>query len=181
MPDASPPVFLVGMMGAGKSTIGARLAARLGRRFVDLDAEVEREVGTTVQAVFTERGEPAFRALEGKVLRTAELDGAVVATGGGLLIDPMNAAFVLSRGAVVYLRAQAATLAARIVGDARPLLAGTRAGSSDRTARLEELLRARGASYERAHFTIDTDFLDVEQVVDEIAVNLAASKTRVLT
>src|SRR5688572_15024417 len=103
------PIFLVGMMGAGKSAVGVRLAERLGRRFVDLDRAIEARAGATVAELFR-GGEEGFRALEARTL--LELDGreAVVATGGGAVLRPGNLEHMLSAGRVVYLRAEVATL-----------------------------------------------------------------------
>lgn len=97
-------VYLTGFMGAGKTTVGALLAERLGWSFVDLDAEIEAAAGCTVRELFATRGEPAFRLLEHQALAaTLERDDVVVATGGGTLTFAANRDLVGRRGLVVWL------------------------------------------------------------------------------
>jgi shikimate kinase len=167
------PIFLVGMMGAGKSTAGRALAERLGRPFVDTDGEIERETGLSIAALFAVRGEPTFRTLERRVIERAAKTGSVVALGGGAIAQPGVADLLRRRGTVVYLRAKPATLATRI-GDAadRPLLAGLDADA--RVERLAELLRERMPHYESSAIRIDTDALDAAASADAIAAALAA-------
>jgi shikimate kinase len=120
-------LFLVGMMGAGKSTVGALVARRLGMPFVDTDAAVEDRAGATVADVFERDGEPAFRAMESEALAESARDPrpSVIAVGGGAVLDATNRHSMRSAGAVVWLRASAATLADRVgQGEGRPLLSG---------------------------------------------------------
>lgn len=119
-------VFLVGFMGAGKSSVARIVAERLGRPFIDLDAEIEHDAGTTIPVIFAEQGEDAFRALETEHLRALEeAPASIVACGGGIVVRPDNRALLGELGEVVYLQVDAAEALARI-GDAatRPLLAG---------------------------------------------------------
>jgi shikimate kinase len=162
-------VYLVGMMGCGKSTVGAALAVRLARPFVDLDREIENSAGATVAEIFRRRGETGFRALEDQALaRVAELRGAIVALGGGALIQPDHRGLVQASGLVVWLRARPAELARRLTGGAdRPLLVGL--GSAARRARLAELLRARRSGYAIADLAIDTDGRTVDELAQSIA------------
>ncbi|MCC6730499.1 MAG: shikimate kinase [Chthonomonadales bacterium] len=144
----SPNLVLIGFMGSGKSTIGRRCAAALAFRFRDSDFVVERAAGMSVRAVFAERGEAAFRALESEaVRRLASTLGLVIATGGGAAMDAANAACLRRTGVVVHLRVAPAEVVAR-VGSARtrPLLSGV----ADPRARVEELMAARGPRYEAA-------------------------------
>jgi len=162
------PIFLVGMMGAGKSTVGERLATRLGRRFIDLDRAVEAEAGESIEAMFTSGREGVFRELEHRLLCALDASGAVVAPGGGVVLRPANLDHMLGAGRVIYLRASVSTLLARLGASdealaARPLLAGSR----DRAATLAALLEARGAAYARAHVTIETDGRSLEEILDE--------------
>ena len=111
-------VCLVGLRGAGKSSVGAALARALGRPFLDLDRAVEDRAGRTLRELFADEGEAAFRALESEALREALrlLPTAVLATGGGVVLDPDNRAAL--RGAhVVYLEAPPELLAARVEAD----------------------------------------------------------------
>jgi len=167
-------VYLVGMMGAGKSTIGPLVAGRLGRRFVDTDALVEDEAGATVGQVFATQGEPAFRAIERAVVAEAGGTGppAVVAVGGGAVLDERNCEVMRRGRAVVWLRARPATLAARVDdGPVRPLLAEP--GGAGPEAVLERLSAERAPRYATlATMTVDVDGRTPEDVADEIVAAL---------
>src|SRR5437762_10029536 len=116
-------IVLTGFMGTGKSGVGRRLATRLGRAFVDTDQLVERRAGKSVAAIFADDGEPAFRALERDAVATAAARGdAVIAVGGGAVLDATNLTRLRAAGVVVCLTAAAETILRR-VGDAsqRPL------------------------------------------------------------
>lgn len=117
-------VYLVGMMGAGKTTIGRRLAARLAREFVDLDQWIETITGASIPTIFEIEGESGFRLREAQALALlAQRQGLVVATGGGAVLDPMNRARMQGSGLVVYLIASPELLFARTRHDRnRPLL-----------------------------------------------------------
>ena len=155
-------------MGAGKSTIGPKLARRLGRRFIDTDAEVERAVGSRVAEIFEREGEAAFRSLERDVIEACCGEPAVVALGGGAIEPPGARERLASTGTVVYLRARPETLLARL-GDARsrPLLRGL--SPAGQAGRLGELLERRRAAYESASIVIDTDELPPAAVVERLA------------
>lgn len=120
-------VFLIGMMGAGKTTVGSALASRLGWSYLDSDAEIERRRGLTVPEIWRSEGEPAFRAEESAVLAAAAgyASPVVVAVAGGALLEETNRATVRSAGTVVWLRAPLSVLAERVgSGVGRPLLSG---------------------------------------------------------
>ncbi len=156
-------LVLCGMPGAGKSAVGAEIAARKGLRFADTDALIEARCGA-IKEIFARHGEGYFRDLETETVRTlAACDGLVISTGGGLMMRPENRA-LLSVCTVVYLRAKVKTLAERMRGDAtRPLLAG------DMTARLQALIEERGSVYESAaDFVVDTDGRSVEEIAEII-------------
>ena len=149
-------VILVGLPGAGKSTVGPLVAEALGRAFLDLDVELERRVGASVPAQFARDGEAVFREREAAL--SAELVGAppmVVAPGGGWLANSAAAAPLRPLGRIIYLRTSPAAALARL-GEAvadRPLLAF----SPDPLAALEALLSRRSAVYEAADAVLDTD------------------------
>jgi shikimate kinase len=117
-------VYLVGMPGSGKSTVGRELAGRYGVPFVDLDAEIERAEGMGVAAIFAERGEAAFRALEAQELVKASTeDPSVVACGGGVVLEPANRIALRNTGICVYLDVPLARLQERVRPAAdRPLI-----------------------------------------------------------
>ncbi|HTY16797.1 MAG TPA: 3-dehydroquinate synthase [Myxococcota bacterium] len=166
-------IWLVGLMGAGKSTAGRRLAERLGRPFVDSDEMIEREAGASIAEIFASEGEPAFRARERAALERVAARGAVVALGGGAIAQPGAAARLARSGTIVWLRARPETLASRIgETEARPLLGGLRGEA--RVQRLRELLAEREPHYASAHLAIDTDALDLDAVAARLAAELAA-------
>lgn len=117
-------VYLVGMPGSGKSTVGRELAGRYGVPFVDLDVEIEREAGIPVTEIFAARGEAEFRALEAQALVKASVqDPSVVACGGGVVLEPANRIALRSSGICVYLDVPLAQLEARVRPAAdRPLI-----------------------------------------------------------
>ena len=156
-------------MGTGKTEVGRRLARTIGRAFVDTDRLVETKAGRSVAAIFAERGEAGFRALErAAVVEACALPDAVIATGGGTLIDPESRRRLAEAGPVVCLTASPAEILRR-VGDpaSRPLLAGT-ASEPERLARIRDLLAMRAAVYRSASHTIDTTGLAVDQVVERV-------------
>jgi shikimate kinase len=166
VPGDGPHLVLIGMMGAGKTTVGRRVASRLGRPFLDSDDAIEAQTGRTVAQIFADEGESAFRRLETDVLR-AMLDDtvpAVIAAAGGAVLDPENRARMRRRGTVVWLRAEPASLVRRVrSGDHRPLLADDPAGT------LERLATERSALYrDTAHEVVDVDALSPAEVTDRV-------------
>lgn len=157
------PLFLVGMMGAGKTTIGRSLARILNREFVDLDHELEARCGVRVSLIFDIEGEEGFRKRETTALEEcSRRRGIVLATGGGAILAPENRAYLKERGVVVYLRASADELFRRIARDRnRPLLQ-----TADPKSRLRSLLEEREPLYEEvAGLTFETGSMPVTQVV----------------
>src|SRR5262245_56747251 len=158
-------------MGAGKSTVGARCAERLGRAFVDVDDVVEVNAGRAVADIFATEGEPAFRALERAALADVCASPAplVIACGGGAMGDAENRRTARAHGYVVWLTADPDTLAARVgAGNARaqrPLLAGDAAPA----ATLERLASMRAPAYEAAaHAIVDTAGRTIDSVTDAV-------------
>jgi shikimate kinase len=159
------PIFLVGFMGTGKSTVGLLLAAKLERRFVDLDAVIEEEAHQTIAEIFFNEREAGFRAREAAALRRVTAQGPqVIAVGGGAPAHGDNMDFMLHAGRIVLLTATTDELVRRL-GDAetRPMLAG-----KDVRAEIEKLMLSRSAYYARAHVTIDTTGLAPSQVARQI-------------
>lgn len=137
-------LFLIGMMGAGKTTVGRLLARRLKRPFHDSDHEIERRCGVEVGTIFDIEGEPGFRAREAQVIDAlSALPGVVLATGGGAVLDPETRRRLAARGTVVYLHALPEDLYQRIRHDRkRPLLA-----TADPRLKLEQLYAQRDPLY----------------------------------
>jgi shikimate kinase len=159
-------LFLLGFMGAGKSTVGPLLARTLGVPFVDMDALIEERVGKTIEAIFREEGEEVFRAHESALLRelaSTLLGGGVVATGGGVVTWEENWE-ILKGGITVALMASLEELETRLRGsEGRPLLGGD----------WRRLLREREPLYRRASLVVDTTGLEPSEVVDTIVKALA--------
>jgi shikimate kinase len=162
-------VWLIGYRGTGKTTVGRLLADRLGWGWVDCDVELERRAGRTIRQIFAAEGEAGFRLREAELLEElCGVAGHVVATGGGVVLDPRNRERLRQAGRVVWLTADAATVWQRLQGDAataerRPTL--TVGG----LAEVEELLRAREPLYrECAHTVVATAGRSPEEVVAEI-------------
>jgi shikimate kinase / 3-dehydroquinate synthase len=166
-------VFLSGPMGSGKSTVGQLVAARLGRPFHDVDRAIEEREGKAPAAIFAERGEPAFRAIEKEVVRAlAESEAPIVcALGGGTVVDAGTRSFLRERGTIVTLEAPIAELVRRIgVDAARPLLGG------DGTARAEVLARIvedRAAAYAEAHALVSASDAAPEEIAARVIAALA--------
>jgi shikimate kinase / 3-dehydroquinate synthase len=165
-------VFLVGLMGAGKTTIGRLLARKLGMRFVDSDHEIEERTGATIPWIFEIEGEASFRRREAEVIRDlCGQQGIVLATGGGAILNPESRALLQERGTVVYLRASISSILARTSHDKnRPLLQ-----TADPRRKLEELLAQREPLYlEMARLVVDTGRPNVQSMVQIIINQLDA-------
>jgi len=171
MPRLDRPLVLVGLMGAGKTRVGKRLAERLRLPFVDADGEIEKDTGKTIAELFATAGEPAFR--EGERRMMAKLLGGpacVIASGGGAYIDPETRKLIRDTGLAIWLRADLDTLVERTSrSNRRPLLEGV-----DRRAKLAELMKLRYPIYADAHLAIDSLPGPVEETVDAVIAALRA-------
>jgi shikimate kinase len=170
-PTARPdrPIVLVGLMGAGKTTVGRRLAARLGLAFVDADAEIELAAGMTIAEIFERFGEAHFRDGERRVIARL-IDGSrkVIATGGGAFMNAETRALILERATAIWLDADLDTLAQRVMRrDDRPLLRG-----KDARTVLGELAAVRNPVYALAPIHVRSQpaphDMTVEAIVREL-------------
>ena len=173
--QAAPRIALVGLRGAGKSTIGRRLAKRLGAPFVELDARIEAAAGLTIGQIFELNGERYFRRLEREALEklAAEPGPMVLAAGGGLVTEPETWALLRSSFRTVWLSASPEDHWTRVVaqGDRRPM-----ADNPDAMSELKGLLKARRPLYSQAALTLDTSRLAIDATVRRIAQDVRQEK-----
>ena len=152
-------VVLVGMMGAGKSSIGRRLATRLGIPFVDADTEIESAAGMTIADIFAKHGEPYFRAGEARVIaRLLDQGPQVLATGGGAVIDAQTRALIRDKSLSIWLKADLDVLLKRT----------RRRGERPLVDRIKDLLPQREPLYAQADMTVQSRDEPHETIVDEI-------------
>ena len=164
-------IVLVGLMGAGKSKVGRRLALRLGLPFSDSDPEIEAAAGETIEEIFANRGEQVFRDGERRVIaRLLAQPVQVLATGGGAFMDPMTRSLIGRRGVSLWLRADLDTLVARVLRRSdRPLLK-----RGDPRVILAELMERRHPIYAEADLTVDSGAGSPEVTVNRLIAALAA-------
>jgi shikimate kinase len=181
-------IVLIGPPGAGKTTCGQFVAAKLGWRFVDTDSVIEKQQGCAVSQFFATEGESAFRELESQTLATLlneQSSGIVIGTGGGIILRESNRQMLGNLEFLCYLKAELETLVGRLAGDTtRPLLQATAVNSTGRepqaslepnaalTQRLKTLLAERAKFYETARHVFDTGNLSPEQIAQLIVERL---------
>ncbi len=160
-------IFLVGLMGAGKSTIGRQLARELGKQFRDSDSEIEKRTGVSIDVIFDIEGEQGFRRREtGMLQELVEERGIVLATGGGAILASENRQLLRDNGLIIYLKASAEHLAGRVKLDRRrPLLQ-----TGDKLATMRELMTQREPVYQQlADMVVETNNRSIPRVVREIS------------
>ncbi len=155
-------VYLVGFMGAGKTTVARALARRLDWRLEDIDDRIEQRERRDISTIFRQEGEPYFRAIERQELIALLPDrGAVIATGGGTIVDAVTRELMLRDGVVIWLDAPFATILERVPVDGRRPLAADR-------IEMERLYNQRLMAYGQAHLRLDAGRSSVEELVDQI-------------
>jgi XRE family aerobic/anaerobic benzoate catabolism transcriptional regulator len=164
----APTIALLGLRGAGKSTIGPKLAERLGLRFVELDQAIERAAGLSLAEIFVLHGESYYRRLERETVTSmlADGDGMVLATGGGIVNDKETYKLLRRRAVTVWLKARPEDHWNRVIqqGDQRPMAQHPHA-----MAELRALLAARERLYAEAEHVLDTSRLDIDSAVEKLA------------
>jgi len=158
-------IYLIGLMGTGKTAVGQLLAQKLGLDFVDLDDVIEQKEGTSISLIFQQKGEPYFRKVEKEAVREiSQKSDLVVGCGGGAVINQENLDHLKKTGTVICLEARPEVILNRTKeARHRPLL-----NVEDPEKKIEELLSQRAPFYAQAHFTIDTSRLSVEEVAQRI-------------
>lgn len=169
-------IALVGFMGTGKTDVGRLLAGKLGKDFIELDELIERRAGKTIPEIFQQDGEIAFRELEIEATReAAEKKNAVIACGGGVVLNQINIDRLRKHSVIVYLTASPEAILKRTLSDTneRPLLV-----AEDKTGEVRKLLEFRQPFYERAaDITVDTSGLEVAGVVEQIITGLKKNES----
>jgi shikimate kinase len=161
-------IYLIGFMGAGKTSVAKKLAGRLSVENYDTDREIEQVTGKSIKDIFTAEGEAKFREVEAGILKKMPVEEAVIATGGGVILAEGNRFHMKQNGTVIFLSASMDEILNRLSGDdSRPLLKDKK----QQTA--EELYSKRLPLYrEAAHFEIDTNSKSISEIVDEIVERL---------
>ncbi len=159
-------IYLIGMMGSGKTRIGKILAKNTLKTFIDLDTEIETFSGNSISTIFAEKGQTFFREIEKTMLgKSALIPSAVISTGGGIILDKDNRELMRSTGLSVYLKTELKILMERLKNSRdRPLLEG-----KDLSLNLKNIMQSRQKYYEEtAHVTIETNSLSQEAIVNNI-------------
>lgn len=167
-------IFFVGLMGAGKTTIGKLLARHLGKAFYDTDQEIEKRTGVKVSTIFELEGEVGFRKRETAIIQElSQLNNIIIATGGGAILAEENRQLLKTHGTVIYLRANVNELWHRMRNDKhRPLLQNV-----DIRAKLEQLYAERNPLYtETAAYIFDTGNQPVASIISQIEKSLIDTK-----
>ncbi len=162
----SKNIFLIGPMGAGKTTIGRQLARKLSYNFYDSDYEIEKHTGADISLIFELEGEEGFRKRESQVLSELVIfENIVLSTGGGSVLDPLNRKVLKENGIVIYLKSSAEKLYKRTADDKRrPLLQ-----TDDRLSKIKKILDEREPIYiALADEVIDTQDLTIKQIIQKI-------------
>ena len=160
-----PNIILTGFMGTGKTTLGRLLADKIGYQFIDTDTLIEMQIGQTISDFFQHQGEAAFRKLESKLVKNlAQKQGLVIATGGGLVLDPNNVAMLSKTGRIICLTASPEEILARVAKqqDVRPLLQG-----EDPLKKITQLLQQRDSVY-RQFPQFSTSKLSREELLNQL-------------
>ncbi len=168
-------IVLTGFMGSGKTEIGKRLARRLGYTFIDTDQLIEEKTGKSISEIFDKDGELFFRDTETQTLeKLTGINGYVISTGGGIVTREVNILHLKKIGFIIWLRASPETVYKRISAEThRPLLK-----VDNPLEQIKKLISQREQFYSKADFTIDTDLLDVDEIIDIIIHQIAGRLKR---
>ncbi len=164
------PVYLIGFMGCGKSTLGRAVSALSGLPFIDLDAEAEKRTGASIPETFRSGKQELFRRAEHEALRSLSKTPAIIACGGGTPCRDENMELMLSTGTVIWITADRGRIIRRLMeapAAQRPLLSDVHSDAEALGDRVDELMSARAEAYGRAHERFDGTYLDNEQEITQ--------------
>lgn len=163
-------IVLIGFMGTGKTSIGRRLAQRLGRAFIDTDAEIEAVTGKTISQLFAKSGVVRFRSEEELLVkRLAGREDLVISTGGGMVLNPENVRLLKEKGVLITLTASPEVIFGRLANKkTRPLVL-----KGDLKQRIKDLLEERKGIYDVADYSVDTGVFSIDGVVEQILLYLS--------
>ena len=163
-------IVLIGYRGAGKSTVGRLLAARAGKKFVDSDDLIEKQVGISISDIVRSRGWDHFRVLEERAIEEiCREDHLIIAPGGGAVLDPANVRSLRKNGFVIWLKAEVEALRRRMIQDPRTLASRPTLTGKGTLEEFKEVLDARNTYYaQAADAEVDTSNLTLEEVVEQI-------------
>jgi shikimate kinase len=165
-------IFLTGFMGAGKTSVGRQLAERLAIPVVDTDQLIEQKIGKSINEIFAEEGEAAFRKYEREILKTLQLENVIITTGGGMVIQKENRDLMKENGVVIYLHCEPEEILRRLASDeTRPLLK-----QQNKQEQIKRLWAERLPYYQEAHFLINTTNKTITEIVDDIVTMLKQHK-----
>jgi shikimate kinase len=165
-------IFLTGFMGAGKTSVGKQLAKRLNIPVVDTDQLIEQKIGKSINEIFAEEGEAAFRKYEREILKTLPLENVIVTTGGGMVIQKENRDWMKKHGIVIYLHCEPEEILRRLASDeTRPLLK-----QQNKQEQIKRLWIERLPYYQEANFLIHTTNKTLAEIVDDIVTMLKQHK-----
>lgn len=164
MSDVKLHIFLTGMMGTGKSTVGKILAEKLGCKFIDFDEEIIKKAGKSIETIFMDEGEASFRRWEKKTARELDLgESFIIATGGGFPLKEVNRDWMANNGKTIWLSASPEHILDRIKDEDRPLLP-----KPIKIEHIETILNKRLDIYQKADFYVDTEDKTPDHIADEI-------------
>jgi shikimate kinase len=167
-PQTLNRIYILGMMGVGKTTTGKKIAHLLGYRFVDLDREIEKHLDKPISKIFEDEGEEHFRKIESEILRSIKFEKVVIATGGGTPCYFNNMQYIKEHGICIYLKAKAGLILQRIARypDKRPLLKGL--NNDEIKLFIEEKITARAPIYMLSDYVFEIPTTSVETIVKSI-------------
>lgn len=156
-------IYITGFMGAGKTTVGRALGEKMNLPVFDSDEWIIKKEQRSIEEIFKEKGEPYFRKIETNILQSLPTENAIITTGGGIILKEENRVFMKKNGTVIFLDCRPEVIFERLKeDDSRPLLSG------NKMKEIKTRLKERLPLYKEADYTVDTSFLNVNEIVEQI-------------